>query len=96
MADKFEQAKIEHDLIHCLLQCRDMLNPIVKGAIERSNCVAGTRECYGGKRGDRKTMLKDAVKIAKTIQAIIKRTIAEYDRKNEDEDPGDNQTFMEG
>lgn len=56
---------------------RDELAPIVAGVIPRQHCV-GSAEAYGGKRGVRKTMLKDAVSIASNCVARINNAITAY------------------
>ena len=63
-----------HDFANQMVMIRDMLNPIVSGEIERGHCV-GQAAAYGGTPGKRKTMLKDAVKIAKRCQNIINREV---------------------
>lgn len=67
-------ASDEQDFTHAALIVRDSLQPIVDGMIEREHCVGG-RDCYGARKGFRKTMLKDAVKIANNCQAIINRAV---------------------
>lgn len=79
--DKFRRAQIDHQFATRVMECRDLLGPIVKGEIERVNCPAGTRECYGGVKGERKTTLKDAVRIAKIVTMLMDRAINEFEEE---------------
>ena len=76
--DKFEQAARDGDFINSIAEARDLLRPIIAGEIERGHCV-GRAECYGGRRGLRKTKLVDAVKIAKTVEILLNRAISKFD-----------------
>ena len=76
--DKYEAAQRDYAFVTAVLQARDRLDPIISGEIERGHCPAGTRECYGGKPGKRKTMLKDAVRIAKDVAFILNRAANEF------------------
>lgn len=76
--DKFRLAQIMHAFETRMLEARDRLEPIVSGEIERAHCSPGTRECYGGRPGMRKTMLKDAVSIARTVTAIIDNAVNRF------------------
>ncbi len=80
--DEFTEAQRYHTFETYVLQARDMLRPIIDGEIERGHCV-GARECYGGTPGKRKTMLKDAVKIAKTVAFILNRAVNEFRESEE-------------
>lgn len=71
-------ASDDQDFTNAALNVRDSLQPIVDGMIKREHCVGG-RDCYGARKGFRKTMLKDAVKIAKHCQAIINRAVNRWD-----------------
>ena len=77
--DEFEQAAREGDFITSILEARDTLKPVITGEIERGHCV-GERECYGGRRGMRKTKLADAMRIAKTVEVILNRAVNKFDR----------------
>lgn len=63
-----------------MMSVRDALLPVVIGVIERGHCV-GRAEAYGGKRGVRKTMLKDAVSIAKNCVDRVNNALNAYDDK---------------
>jgi len=65
------------EFMSAALRVRDSLDPVVEGVIERGHCVGG-RDCYGMRAGHRKTMLKDAVSIAKTCQAIINNAVNKW------------------
>jgi len=77
--DACERAVICGHFSNEVATCRDMLQPIIDGEIERGHCPAGQQEAYGGKPGKRKTTLADARKIAKTIVARLNRAINEFD-----------------
>lgn len=68
------------ELINEMSAIRDRLDPIVKGEIDRGHCIGG-REVYGAMPGTRKTFLKDAVSIAKTVQIRIDRAIGEFEKE---------------
>lgn len=78
-AKEQEAAIREHHFINEMVRCRDMLKPIVSGEIERGNRVSR----YDIDLGTRKTNLKDARSIAKTVIFKIDRAIAEFDRDEE-------------
>ena len=73
-----KQSAIESEFVNSMIQVRDSFEPITSGSIERAKCV-GRAEAYGGKRGYRKTMLKDAVSIARSAVATINRAIKEFE-----------------
>lgn len=73
--DKFRRF---HDLMNEMAAVRDLLEPIASGEIERGHCV-GRAAAYGGSPGKRKTMLVDAVKIAKHCRAKINNEINKAD-----------------
>jgi hypothetical protein len=79
--DKFEVASWAGWLTDEILGVRDELKKIVAGEIERGHCSPGTRECYGGKPGNRKLMLADAKRIAKHMVAKINRMVDEFYEK---------------
>lgn len=79
--DKFEQAIRDNNFVNSVAGARDLLRPIISGEIERGHCV-GTSECYGGRRGFRKTKLVDAVKIAKTVEMLLNRAINEFEESS--------------
>lgn len=72
-ATAYNVSSLEYEMT----QVRDELAPVVAGVIERQHCV-GSAEAYGGKRGVRKTMLKDAVSIATSCVARLNRAINAY------------------
>lgn len=78
--------KIDVDLlfvfINNIVECRDQLQIIVDGEIEREHCVGG-RKCYGAFAGVRKVMLKDARSIAKSAVAKINRAIREFEEASQ-------------
>lgn len=76
------QAQREHLFTTAVLGARDQLKPIVEGLIERGHCVGGTEAC-GARRGKRKTMLKDAKRLAERAITMIDRAVNEF----EDSDP---------
>lgn len=82
MDDKLLQRIVNRDYVFAAaaMQCRDALRPIIDGEIERGHCSPGTRECYGGKPGRRKTTLKDAQKIARHIVTVLNRALNEFDK----------------
>lgn len=67
-----------YQFVNEVIEARDLLDPIINGEITRDHCV-GDRECYGAHPGKRKTMLKDARQIAKTIKAKLNRAMRELD-----------------
>ena len=83
--DIFERAAICSDFITSVLECRDRLEPIINGEIERGHCVAGEQEAYGGKPGKRKTTLADARRIAKTIEVVLNRAVNKFDSAMEED-----------
>lgn len=76
--DKYERAQVNHEFESQVLKCRDLLEPIITGMIERGHCLAGFRVGTGGKPGKRKTTLKDAVAIAKTIEVILNKAVNDF------------------
>lgn len=82
--DKFEAAQRDFAFEQVVIECRDLLRPIIEGQIERAQCVAGTRECYGGVPGKRKTTMKDAAKIAKVIEFKLNKAINEFNDSSPD------------
>ena len=80
--DAGERACICGDFINEVVTCRDLLLPIINGEIERGHCV-GDREAFGGKPGKRKTTLKDAQAIAKTIEFRLNRAVNKFDQQME-------------
>ena len=83
--DKFDRAGICGRFETDVLQCRDLLQPIIDGQIERGHCPAGQQEAYGGVPGKRKTTLEDARKIAKTITVILNRAVNKFHDDMEDD-----------
>jgi hypothetical protein len=81
--DAGERAVICGHFSNEVATCRDMLQPIIDGLIERGHCQAGQQEAYGGVRGKRKTTLVDARKIAKTIVVRLNRALNEFDKDME-------------
>lgn len=74
-----EFVSMHHELVTRILSARDMLEPILSGEIKRGHCVAGERECYGGKPGVRKTTLADARKRAGHATALINKAVNDFD-----------------
>ena len=74
-----EETAIVWNFTNRMLQVRDMLDPIVKGEIERGHCLAGNAIAYGGHPGMRKTTLKDAKQIARHVQALINMSHKDLD-----------------
>ncbi len=60
------------------MTARDMLTPILEGEIERGHCSPGTRECYGGRPGKRKTLLKDAKDITRHVVVILNKALNKF------------------
>jgi hypothetical protein len=77
--DEFELAKVQWEFTNAVLEARDRLEPLISGEIGRGHCSPGSRECYGGKPGKRKTTLKDARAIARTVTAIINRAVNKFE-----------------
>lgn len=75
-----EEVAIVSTFSNKMLEVRDRLDPIVKGEIERGHCLAGDNVAVGGVPGYRKTTLKDAVRIARHIQAFINQAVDELDK----------------
>lgn len=63
-----------------ILACRNCLQPIVDGEMERERSVAGQREYHAGRRGMKKVSLKDARKIAKHVVWKINRALDEFEK----------------
>jgi hypothetical protein len=84
--DKFERAGIVHKFETDVLMARDMLEPIYSGEITRGHCV-GTRECYGGVPGKRKTTLKDAQRIVRNVIAVLNRAVSKQLSPEDDSFP---------
>ncbi len=82
MIDEFEKARVDIMFVNKVAGIRDMLEPIASGEITRGHCSPGTRECYGGKPGKRKTTLADARKIAHHAIIALNRAINEFDEAN--------------
>jgi hypothetical protein len=77
--DARERACICGDFLNEVASCRDLLIPILTGEITRCHCVAGEREATGGRPGKRKTTLKDARAIAKSIEFRLNRAMNKFD-----------------
>ncbi len=65
-----------------VIEARDLLDAIIDGEITRGHCVGG-RECYGKRPGERKTTLKDARQIAKTVRVKLNRAMHELDESQQ-------------
>lgn len=63
-----------------ILACRDSLQQIVDGTMERERSIAGQREYHTGQRGMKKVTLKDARKIAKYVVWKINRALDDFEK----------------
>lgn len=77
MKESFNQEDMEV-FINTIVECRDDLEPIVIGEIVREYFVGDQSKPHCGP-GYRKTMLKDAKAIAKSVMGKINRAIAKLE-----------------